>query len=382
MIPSVPAAFEGGFGRTSAEEVAAALRQYPGRPISLLVGEPWYGPPRELIEAMMEAAGLHSFRVLLSELERERGLDVGPENIVIGNGSKSLLFGLIMLLGRPRVLTAAPYYPGVAAQTRLLGYPLEVIRAEAPGYKLDPGKIAHDDEKGGCLVLSSPSNPTGVVYDSGEQAELVAACRTAGLSLIADEAYIDLVHDRASTSFGRADPSLATGIVLRSFSKSLGVCGWRMGYAIARPDIAEQFAGWQSRTLNPPSTLAQTGLEKYLRAHEVDRLVHSAHFRTVLENLRQGLQSLGIPSVQPQGGFYLFCDLSEQISRGSFKGSADICNALAGVAGVGVWPGDDFGKPGWVRLSCSKIGPEDHAGMISAVLNRMREFFAGRETES
>ena len=362
--------------------VAAALREYDGEAISLLVGEPWYGPPVELVGALQTAAnadsgyspraGLETFREVLAGIERERGVDTRPENIVVGNGSKELLFGLITLLSGKGLSTPAPYYPGVAAQAEVLGLGLKVLPTEGGSARLSTEAIGR--KRGGCLVVSSPSNPTGEVYSEEERRELVGRCRENECVLIADEAYIDLVHDGSNCTFGTADPELETSVLLRSFSKSLGICGWRMGYAVAAPVVSARLAEWQGGVLNPPSVLVQRCLERYLGENRIDGTTHQKHYREVLTQVRSDLASLGIEAVNPDGGFYLFCDLRKHLHPERGLGSVQFCVGLARNEGIGIWPGEDFGVPDWARISCGRIDPGQADSMSAELKPRLGNY--------
>ena len=360
--------------------VSSALREHKGETISFLVGEPWYGPPAMLLEALTHAAqedsgysppaGLDSFREVLAGIERARGVDARSENIVVGNGSKQLLFGLIALLCDLELSTPAPYYPGVANHAELLGLPLELLATNESCAKLYPDAIAA--KRGGCLIISSPSNPTGEVYTEQERFDLVKQCKENGCVLIADEAYIDLVHNGLNCTFGTTDPELETTVLLRSFSKSLGICGWRMGYAVASSAVAARLAEWQGRALNPPSVLVQRCLQRYLTEYCIDCTAHQAHYGKVLKQLRSDLDGLDIPSVYPDGGFYLFIDLSEHLRKEAGFGSAEFCARLARLEGIGFWPGEDFGAPGWARISCGRIAP----GQFEKLVGKLKSLLA------
>lgn len=344
------------------KRVRAALAEHAGPTYSFLVGEPCYGPPTPVREALARAAreadhrygdpaGDPKLRELICARERHRGLEIVAEQVVIGNGSKGLLFGLLQVLAGDGLLLPLPTYPAVPAQARLLGLPVTAVPAEAPDFDPDPAMFPAGPAR---LYISSPSNPTGRIVETGTAARISKWCAEQGVRLIADEVYGDLVHDGEYTGFGALDPKLERIILIRSFSKVLGICGWRLGYVLADRETAAALARWQSLALNPPATPVQFALRESAGAWDGEIAAHRRHYRIAAERLRAVIAACGLRLTEPRGAFYLFFETPRE--RGS---SADWCESLAQSAGIGLWPGEDFGVPGWARLAFGSIAPAD-----------------------
>jgi aspartate/methionine/tyrosine aminotransferase len=365
------------------ERVRSALAEYAGYRISLLVGEPFYEPPHGLRQAVAQAAtegsagyapaaGRAGLRTLLSECERRRGVPADPENIVIGNGSKQLLFGLVSLLGGGGVVVPLPAYPAYVQQARLAGSEVKTIAAAEPEFRLTVD-IFDAAPEGSCCVFGSPSNPTGSYVPPEEMSRIITLCRERNVRLVVDEVYADLLHRDEFTS--AAADGFDGVAVLRSFSKSHGACGWRLGYAVADRETAAALSRWLSVTANPASTLMQRALEIYLATKE-EPADHRDHFRHAAERLAMLCGSFGLASTMPDGGFYLFIDLRGALDRLRIEDCASFCERLARQAGIALWPGEDFGVPGWARLSFASVSPSVFEGVVEEFRRRMRSFFS------
>jgi len=367
------------------EEITTALDAFNGARLPLLIGEPYYRPPEALLSALARASedethrycdpsGSPALKQKICELERIRGIEIEPANVVIGNGSKSLLFGLLGLVGAKGAAVPLPAYPAVLKQLKLLDIPCYGFATDAPRFRLSTGDL--DGIPGGvsCLVLSSPSNPAGVFHDPEEMAEISGWCSRSGTTLIADEVYCDLAYGDDYQSFGCHDPSLQHSVIVRSFSKSLGICGWRIGYVIAAEETARRLAGWQATALNPPSTLIQRALEIYLPGDGGWIAEKRRYYSETAGILRDSLGKLGIPTAEPGGGFYLFCKVSHLLNAMGLENSLEFCRRLAEKAGIGTWPGEDFGLPGWLRISFGRIDPESRKSKLAEIERRFRMF--------
>ena len=369
-------------------DIQNALADYGEHAISLLIGEPYFGPGESLRYSLARAVseGSHRYsdpqgspnlRSLICEKERGRQDGCGY-HFVIGNGSKSLLYGLLGLLGRKGVLVPTPAYPAMLIQPRLQATTVKTIRTDSKTYKVSPHDLAKQDMSGCCLVLGSPANPTGAVYSETEQRELVDWCRNAETSLIADEVYIDLAFQPDYSGFAGADPQLSTVSIVRSFSKSHGVCGWRLGYAICSSETARRLAAWQGAALNPPSTLVQRAFELAGVDPEGNLEEIRAYYKETARLVGSVLEDIGLRVILPQGGYYIFADARDCLEDKAFAGTADLCRELAARKGIGLWPGEDFGCPGWLRASFGAIKPSDRDSTLLSLEEQLRSFFPNR----
>jgi aspartate/methionine/tyrosine aminotransferase len=219
-----------------------------------------------------------------------------------------------------------------------------------------------------AIVLSSPSNPTGTTLSPKTAGSLVGLCRRHGLRLISDEAYVDF---RFECTEGRlpsfCDPDRTTVVQVRSASKSWALCSWRLGWLLADSALITQVARVHTSLVNPASGPAQSALcalgevgDTYL---EAARAAVASRMNTV----SSALADSGMPINDSEGGFYLWMDVGSQIEDSGAVDAAEWCEVLARSRGVGLWPGDDFGGPGHVRLAVTAPPEADWQAALTAL---------------
>jgi aspartate aminotransferase len=219
------------------------------------------------------------------------------------------------------------------------------------------------------VVLSSPSNPTGATLTEGQARALVDLCRDRGLRLICDEAYTEF-QSPPDTRVVPADfdPDRRTVVQVRSTSKSWALCGWRMGWVVAEPELSARVAAHHAGLLNPASGPMQEALTA-LPMVPKDYLEHArAIVSGRIDALSAALNAAGLAVRRPVGGFYLWLDLSDRIGD---AGTAAFCVALARDHGVGLWPGEDFGGTSHVRLAVTAPPPERWDAAVATLVAAM-----------
>lgn len=366
------------------DSVLDALTVRPDPEASFLIGSPWFEPPAILRQALAEAAqgshhgypppqGLFELRMAVTELHERQGLSLSPEQVVITHGAKS---GLLAVLGTlleagDEILHPVPCYPAYRAAPAALGArPVAVSQVKhRPGW--DPETLEpYVTRRTKALVLSSPANPDGATLSSDEARELVAFCRDRGLRLVCDEPYEafrfspDAVQPPAHW-----DPGLGTVVQIRSFSKTYALCGWRIGYVAADAPLIRRVTAWQSALLNPPNSFAQRALAAAPQVPGEFTAEARRRVRQRLEELLETAVGAGLKTTMPEGGFYLWAELGRQLATSGYSDTRTWCVELARQEGVGLWPGEDFFAPGWVRLSAVAC-PEAH---WSSALERLAE---------
>ena len=340
------------------DAVAAALGAFDGRRVDLLVGEPCFGPPTELLAAFAKAVaegsgygppgGLVELRVLLAARD---GAGAGPDRVVVTHGAKGGLLVLLAALVEPgdEVVHPVPCYPAYPAMVRRFGGEPVAVPEGGDGFEGWAAAVAgRIGSRTRAVVLSSPSNPTGTTLSSAALGELVDLCLERRVRLILDEAYVAF-RGRTGAGVAAADPELETVVRVRSASKTFALCGWRIGWLVADAALAKRVAAVQSALLNPPATPPQRAL---LALPEVPEAFFEGNRRAVrerIEAMAAALGGAGLDTAVPAGGFYLWVDVRGRLGGGS--DAASWCEALARDRGVGLWPGEDFGAPGFVRLA-------------------------------
>ena len=376
------------------DRVLEALNAHPDPDRSWLVGSPWFEPPDELRKAMRDAAsaasfdypppqGLAELRAAVAELHRRDGLALEPENVLITHGAKSGLLAVFGCLLQPgdEILHPVPCYPAYPAAVTALGATPVAVPSEDGRSLFEPAALeARITPRTRAVVLSSPANPTGATL-TGEQArELVDLCREHDLRLVCDEAYEAFRFAPTTDRLpAHRDPDFETVVQVRSFSKTYALCGWRIGYVAADPALIRRLTSWQSALLNPPNSIAQQALISVPEVPPSCIQEFGRRVRNRLEELVTVLADTGLGVHPPQGGFYVWADVRSPLAATGHPDTAEWCADLARRHGIGLWPGEDYLAPGWVRASAVACADSDWESALDRLGTALRSFIGGRK---
>ncbi|REJ78643.1 MAG: aminotransferase class I/II-fold pyridoxal phosphate-dependent enzyme [Acidobacteria bacterium] len=329
-------------------------------------GQSPFPVPELLVEALRKNAhrkeylpvkGLPKLREAVAEYYRSRlGLDADDDDIVIGPGSKELMF-LLQLVRKGRVLIPSPSWVSYEPQCRLTGNePVWLETEQRDGWRLDPLELerACKEHTGGqkLLILNYPSNPTGTTLDPDRLKEIAKVARQHRVIILSDEIYGELDHSGNHISIARFYPEGT--IVSTGLSKWCGAGGWRLGtFCIPKElrEIGDMIGKVASETFSAVSAPIQyAGVDAFAYGQEiadyveVTRSVLSAVGKETADRLR----SMGSRVAEPEGGFYLFPDFSTmrgQLEARDLRTSEQLCKALLTETGVAALPGSEFGRP-------------------------------------
>lgn len=339
--------------------VIGAMGQFRGDPIDLLVGEPCFQPPKEITEAFERVArepvsgygppaGLPRLREILAE--RSPGDRTSADNLVVTHGAKGALLALFTSLVEPgdEVIHSLPCYPAYPAMVRRCGgVPIGVAETDAGFSGWAASVAARVGPKTRAVILSSPSNPSGSTLSRDDLIALRTLCADHGVRLVFDEAYSAFRFEPRADSNDDFGPD-GTLIRIGSASKGLALPGWRIGWIVADSELVNRVTGVQSALLNPPATPPQRAMLALpdVPAEYFEKNRREVHKR--LDVLVTAVGGAGFDVAMPDGGFYLWVDVRDRLENES---SAGWCEGLAREHGVGLWPGEDYGVPGFVRLA-------------------------------
>lgn len=356
---------------------------------SLAVGEPDFPTPRHICEAAKAAIDENFCRYTavpgIPELrraaggyfEREYGVPVPMEAIIIGAGGKHCIYNFLQATLNPgdEVLIPAPYWLSYPDMVMLAGAtPVTVPAGPERGFKISPDMLeARTTPRTRLLILNSPSNPTGAVYGEAEFAAIMEWALARGLSVLSDEIYDQLVFAPAVMTsairwFATHPDRVA---VLNGLSKSFAMTGWRMGFLAAHPDCIRKISALQGHSTSSVCSVSQRAALAALTGpmdcvHEMRRAF--VRRRDLAMEIISGWPGVICP--RPDGAFYLFLDVSACYG-GEVHNSTELCTRLLDRAHVAVVPGAAFGDDRCIRFSYA-VGDE----VLSSALRRVGEELA------
>jgi aspartate aminotransferase len=334
-------------------------------------GEPDFATPHAVAEAgkraidlgytkYTHASGTKALRDAIAAHYNRRypHLALTSDHVIAGNGGKQELFNVMMALvsSGDEVIIPAPYWVSFPDQVLFAGG-TPVFANLRPENNLRPAledieAVATSRTRG--IILNSPSNPSGAVIQASELERIVDWCVARDVFLIFDETYELFVyngneHVSAIRWFDRHPEQI---IIVNSLSKTFAMTGWRLGYAIAHPEIIKALGKIQSHSTSNPSTIAQhAALEALAGVDDDVRRMYEAYCerREWLVPALNGVD--GICCADPDGAFYVFPDVSALFGRGGITDSQSFANFLLDEARVAVVPGSAFGADSFVRVS-------------------------------
>lgn len=349
-------------------EIAAKAKAMKAEGIdvcSFSAGEPDFDTPEHIKVAAQKAlaegktrygpaAGEPRLREAIARyLKTENHLDYEAQNIIVTNGGKHSLYNLMMALIEPgdEVIIPAPYWLSYPEMVILAGGTPQIVQTNAStGYKITPAQLRQlIAPKTKLFVLNSPSNPTGMVYTPAEIKALAEVVVENDILVVSDEIYGKIIYDGAEhLSIGACSrEAFERTIVSSGFAKAYSMTGWRVGYLAGAVELIQACSVVQGHSTSNVCTFAQYGaiaaLESSQDCVEQMRLAFAKRRQVIIERIEA---IAGLNTIQPQGAFYLFVD----ISKTGLK-SLEFCNTLLESQQVATIPGIAFGAENHIRIS-------------------------------
>jgi aspartate aminotransferase len=354
----------------------AERRAQGAKIISLCAGEPDFDTPQHVREAAINAiehghtrytqvAGVRSLReAVATKFRRENGLDVTWQDTLICNGGKQVIYNALAatLNEGDQVIVPAPYWVSYPEMVQLCGGEVRIVTCDAnSGFKLTPAALAAAiTPKTRWLILNSPSNPTGAVYNQEELRALAKVLLAHPQVLIlADDIYEHLIFDNQTFhTLAQVEPRLVPRtLTMNGVSKAYAMTGWRIGFATGPRWLLEAMEKLQGQQTSGASSISQ---QAALAALEGPKdFIHES--RATFLRRRDLMVTLlndtpGLECVSPAGAFYAFASCAGLIGRTSPAGRVlhtdeDVAHALLDEANVAVVHGSAFGLGPYIRIA-------------------------------
>ncbi|MEX0827257.1 MAG: aminotransferase class I/II-fold pyridoxal phosphate-dependent enzyme [Acidimicrobiia bacterium] len=304
----------------------------------------------------LDVAGLPALRDAVSNYyERRYGIGCTADDVLIGPGSKELMF-LAQLVYYGDLVIPTPSWVSYAPQAHIIGRKVRWVPTTAEhGWPLQPAELdavcREDPSRPRLVLLNYPSNPTGQTYDIEALQELAAVARRYRVILLSDEIYGELDHQGRHVSIASFYPEGT--IISGGLSKWCGAGGWRLGtftFPRALGWLREAMAAVASETYTSTSAPIQfAAVRAFQGGSELTRYLVNARriLRALGAAFAERLRSAGVFVPGPQGAFYLFPDFSPlraPLAERGVRTSTDLCEQLLVDTGVALLPGAAFGR--------------------------------------
>ncbi len=375
-------------GTETAFEVLAQAKalEAEGRDIvHLEIGEPDFDTPANIIEKAVEAlrngythygpaAGLPEVRKIFAQyIAADRGIDVGPENVVIVPGGKPIIYFPLLALVDPgdEVIYPNPGFPIYESVIRFLeGKPMPLKLAEEKDFSFDIEDLkALVSEKTKLLIINSPQNPTGGMLSAADLDAIAELAVKFDFWVLSDEIYSKIIYEGSHESISTRPGMLERTIILDGHSKTYAMTGWRLCYGVMPVELAAAVAKLQTNCTSCTASFTQVAGAEALTGPQDAAQAMVAEFKVRRDLLVDGLNAIeGIFCKRPRGAFYVFANIS---SLGLT--SKQVESRLLDEFGVAALAGTSFGKFGEGYLRFSYANSQEN---IQKALDRFAEFVA------
>lgn len=356
--------------------ITAKAKQLKSEGIDIIgfgAGEPDFDTPTYIKEAAKKSidegftkytptSGIEELKkAICKKLKNDNGLDYEPSQIIVSCGAKHSIFNAIMCLCEKgdEVILPSPYWVTYLEQIKLSqAKPVIIETSEKYNFKLLHKTLKHTiTPKTKCLILNSPSNPTGMVYTKDELKAIAELAVKNGFYVISDEVYEKLIYEGehiSIASLGKEIKELT--IVINGVSKAYSMAGWRIGYAAGPKELVSAMGNLQDHSTSNPTSIAQKAALKALSETGPELNIMVNEFRKRRDYIVEKLNSVpGISCPKPQGAFYAFPNISKLIGKKikgqKITGSLSLTEVLLNEAKVAVVPGIAFGADKYIRFS-------------------------------
>lgn len=351
---------------------AAELRAAGRDVVGLGAGEPDFDTPEHIKEAAIKAihGGQTKYtavdgtpalkQAIINKFKRENGLDYRPEQILVSCGGKQSFFNLAQALLNPgdEVVIPSPYwvsYPDIVLLAS--GVPVYVQGTVEQRFKILPQQLeAVITDNTRLVVINSPSNPSGMMYNANELAALGEVLRKYPQVLIATDDIYEHIRWKTEpfVNILSVCPDLyERTLVLNGVSKSYSMTGWRIGYASGQVEIIKAMKKIQSQSTSNPASISQAAAVAALEGPQDFISFMVKAFKERHDYVITRLNSMpGVETLETDGTFYCFPRFATAISNiPGLNNDIDFAEYLLNTVGVALVPGSAFGMPGYARIS-------------------------------
>jgi aspartate/methionine/tyrosine aminotransferase len=346
-----------GFTESVIREMTRVNNQYDG--INLAQGMPNFRPPQVLVDAAHRAldGDVHQYaitwgtpglrRAIADKYRRFYGMDLDPDrHITVCCGSTETMLATLLAVVNPgdEVIIFEPFYENYGPGCIISGAEPVYVPLEPPDFTFDPDRLARAvSPRTRAVVFNSPNNPSGKVFSRAELQQIADVCLRHDLLAITDEIYEHIVYDGRSHTPIATLPGMADRtITISGISKSYSVTGWRIGYAVASPELtlgvrrAHDFI-----TVGAPHPLQEAAVTA-LALPDAYYEELAARYQARRDLLFGEVERAGFAAYKPGGAYYILTDVAHFLSRYGCRDDHEFAMFLVKEIGVATVPGSSF----------------------------------------
>lgn len=323
--------------------------------VNLAQGFPDFPAPSEVKEAAVRAIradvnqyaitwGAREFRRAIAErFEKDSGVAIDPEReITVCCGSTEAMIASLLAIVNPgeEVVVFEPFYENYGPDAIICGAVPRFVRLRPPDWTFDREELAAAfTERTRACILNTPNNPTGKVFTREELESIAMHAQRANAYVLTDEIYQHLVYDGARhVSMATLPGMRELTITINGMSKTYSVTGWRVGYAIAPPEVSNAIRKMHDfLTVGAAAPFQEAGVTALQLPEEYYHKLCS-EYALRRDRMLAALDEAGFRCFKPRGAYYIMTD----ISGFGFSDDLEFTRHLVKDIGVAVVPGSSF----------------------------------------
>ncbi|MEK7364093.1 MAG: aminotransferase class I/II-fold pyridoxal phosphate-dependent enzyme [candidate division NC10 bacterium] len=346
-----------GFTESVIREMTRVNNQYGG--VNLAQGMPNFPPPKELLEAAHRAidGDFHQYAItwgtprlrkaIADKYRKFYGVEVDPDrNVTVCCGSTETMLSTLLAVLNPgdEVVIFEPFYENYGPGCIISGAEPVFVPLEPPDFSFDPDRLAKAvGPRTRAIIFNSPNNPTGKVFTRRELQLIADLCLKHDLLAITDEIYEHIIFDGQTHTPIATLPGMAERTVtISGISKSYSVTGWRVGYAVAQPEI--------SLGIRRAHDFVTVGAPHPLQEAAVTALTLPDSYYVWLREMYQAkrdlllglIEAAGFVAYKPRGAYYILTDAAHFLRRFNCADDTAFAMYLVKEVGVTTVPGSSF----------------------------------------
>jgi aspartate aminotransferase len=325
--------------------------------ISLSIGEPDFATPQHITDACIDAlkrgethyAPSNGIPELLSAVSekiiKDNRFPCTPQQVIVACGAKDAIYEAMEAVLNPgdETIILTPAWVSYEPCVQIAGGKVVKHPISPKTFQLDDSLLERVNARTKMIVVNSPSNPTGAVFDRKSMKLVADLCTDYDLYAMSDEIYEKMIYGKEHLSLAAIGDMAQRTITINGFSKAYAMTGWRLGYAVGPVEIIREMSKVQQHSVSQATTFAMWGGVAALKGDQQCVEEMRKEFDRRRKYVIAELSLMGYETAPADGAFYAFVKVAgddmEVASRWLEKGH------------VAATPGSAFYAPGWVRLS-------------------------------
>ncbi|NLD56534.1 MAG: pyridoxal phosphate-dependent aminotransferase [Methanomicrobiales archaeon] len=325
--------------------------------ISLSIGEPDFDTPKHITDACIDAlkrgethyapsSGIPELTAAIAEkIERENKFPCTPQQVIVGCGAKDAIYEACEAVLNPgdEAIILTPAWVSYEPCVQIAGGKPVFHEINLKTFQLDDSLLEKVNTNTKMIIVNSPSNPTGAIFNKASMQLVADLCEDKDLYAMSDEIYEKLVYGKEHLSLAAIGDIHQRTITINGFSKAYAMTGWRLGYAVAPKEIITEMSKVQQHSISQVTTFAMWGGVAALKGDQSCVEQMRQEFDKRRKYVMGELKAMGYEMAPAEGAFYAFVKVAgddmEVAARWLEKGH------------VAATPGSAFYAPGWIRLS-------------------------------